>query len=226
MLAFTIDPVNNFKIEPGITTKEYKVNDKTFIGVDVGYFNKHADDDKEPALRIFRIKYIKAGATVHNIEVKTRPSLKEPSIIQLFAGEASQNDAGIAEALVYITATDPESRVRVINSKELFPQGKIFEGSIAGTVEHQTRDGKTFVNKCRPAVLVMEANKTYKIQYDAGTGTRIGTIAFDGKEVVLKIDEPKNKSFRPKSVAHHKHNTGISEAFANAGISAKDFPKK
>jgi len=196
MLTFTLD-ADHGTIQPGITVQRYTVGEQDFVGVDVGYFSKKLESQTQPCLRIFRIRYANPGDNVLYVMTNSRPARNESESPQLFGAYAQRKNLPTDSALLYIKTQDPERRVRIQDGKKHYLEGALYEGTIESEVEHTTSTGTTYKNKGNPAVLRMEQDREYVIQYFDNNQPHLLTISFNGTEVVILSDKLRAKAPRP-----------------------------
>lgn len=198
MLIYTLDLDN---VTEGVTVESFKVPSRIhpLTGVKVGNFSQRPGETAAPTPKIFTIRDAEVGSTVTHVKAVLKSYFATGKTERLIGAQSidADTDSDREQALVYIKADDPEARVKMPDSKELYLEGRLFEGIIRSVIERTNRFGRTYCNCSRPSVLLADKDVEYTLQYSKGSAAFVKTFKFDGEKLVV-VSDTKKESKRPR----------------------------
>lgn len=198
MLIYTLDLDN---VTEGVTVSSYDVPSRTrpLVGVDVGNFTQRPGETAKPTPKIFTIRGVEVGSTAAHVKAVLKSDFTTGKTGRLIGAQSidPESDTDRDQALIYIKTDDAEAKVRLANNRELFTEGRLFEGVIRSIIERTNRFGRTYNNCSKPAVLLADKDVEYTLFYSKDNTAYIKVFKFDGEQLVIVSDE-KRAPRRPK----------------------------
>jgi hypothetical protein len=186
MQIFTLNPTDN-TITVGVNIREYDVDSKKLIGIDVGIFNKPGST----TLKVFNIYDSKADETITKVapiykSVRYHADRKYLSAAKTAADEEVCDNVS---AMVYFNADVPSSRANIFNTESLYNKGVFYAGRKLDDEIRTNKFGKEYVYESLPAVLIVDKDAEYKYATYIDSKKHIVTFKYTGEELVIVKDD-------------------------------------
>src|SRR5574344_2173467 len=193
MQIFTLNPTDN-TITVGVNIREYDVDSKKLIGIDVGIFNKPGST----TLKVFNIYDSKADETI----TKVAPIYKS---VRYHADRK------------YFSADVPSSRANIFNTESLYNKGVFYAGRKLDDEIRTNKFGKEYVYESLPAVLIVDKDAEYKYATYIDSKKHIVTFKYTGEELVIVKDDILERSPRkPYTPRVDSMNNTLAESLRDA----------
>src|SRR5574344_799380 len=186
MQIFTLNPTDN-TITVGVNIREYDVDSKKLIGIDVGIFNKPGST----TLKVFNIYDSKADETITKVapiykSVRYHADRKYLSAAKTAADEEVCDNVS---AMVYFNADVPSSRANIFNTESLYNKGVFYAGRKLDDEIRTNKFGKEYVYESLPAVLIVDKDAEYKYATYIDSKKHIVTFKYTCEELVIVKDD-------------------------------------